>query len=458
MVKHQSEYEHVEALPLSTRDTDVLLNGENSDRRIQTFDVEFDVEDDILLDWQKHGSQSSRCTCCSWCVKMLPERFQEPPDWWWHLSQTQRNLIRYGSISLSLLVLALSILGIVYTIDHNNSNSSSNSRNSNKLSSSDSSSLPAAGRAGYQPQHMSADSSPLCSWDNLYLPTSIQPSHYKLQVKTNMQEPYLVEGGVQITVQAAEATPCVVLHSNGIDVKSVKLLIPSEGLDKEDQQTVEVPGRILSVSDKHQQLILRFDDAVPASPMRLVLALTFSYALKEGLDGFYRSSFVDASNQTKVMASTQFESIAARKAFPCFDEPAFKATFEIKITAPPPPIVVLSNMPLSHTHGGRRLHEGESHNTDEKHNKVTSPDPPSGQSDNLITYHFEQSPPISTYLVAWVVGELAHVEMACPLTLPAPDTPWSTHHGEPACVYPSHSICPAHCSTCVQTSASCATT
>lgn len=103
---------------------------------------------------------------------------------------------------------------------------------------------------------------------------------------------------------------------------------------------------------------------------------------------------------------------------------ALQATYEIKITAPPPPLVVLSNMPLSHTHGGRRLHEGEDHD------HTDSSKPASDPSEKLITYHFMSSPPMSTYLVAWVVGELSHVEMECPLTLPAPDTPWSQHQGE----------------------------
>lgn len=185
-----------------------------------------------------------RCSCCSWWVKLLPERFQEPPSWWWHLSRIQRNSIRISAISLSLLLLALSILGIAYSV-HSSSSSSSNSSSSS--SSSDSSSIPAAGRAGYQPQHVTADSSPLCSWDNLYLPKAVQPSQYKLHIKTNMQEPYLVEGEVQITVQTAEATPCVVLHSKDIDIHSVKLLIFSADSDIDDQQPVEVPGEMLQM-------------------------------------------------------------------------------------------------------------------------------------------------------------------------------------------------------------------
>lgn len=81
---------------------------------------------------------------------------------------------------------------------------------------------------------------------------------------------------------------------------------------------------------------------------QVVLHFAFDYPLQEGLDGLYRSTYVDAAtNVTHTIASTQFEAIAARKAFPCFDEPQWKAAFQAELIAPPPPIVALSNMPLA---------------------------------------------------------------------------------------------------------------
>jgi hypothetical protein len=69
-------------------------------------------------------------------------------------------------------------------------------------------------------------------------------------------------------------------------------------------------------------------------------------------------------------------------------------------------------MPLSHTHGG---------------SKAGSSSSGSG-SKGLIAYHFERTPPMSTYLVAWVVGELAHVEMDCQLTAELPPSPYAPSH------------------------------
>lgn len=66
-----------------------------------------------------------------------------------------------------------------------------------------------------------------------------------------------------------------------------------------------------------------------------VLTIAFSGKLDEfTMDGFYKSSYVDAEGETHFLATTQFESTSARKAFPSFDEPHFKATFDITLTFP----------------------------------------------------------------------------------------------------------------------------
>lgn len=54
----------------------------------------------------------------------------------------------------------------------------------------------------------------------------------------------------------------------------------------------------------------------------------------DNMYGFYKSNYVDTNNETKYLATTQFEPTHARKAFPCFDEPNFKAKFDVSITYP----------------------------------------------------------------------------------------------------------------------------
>src|SRR4029078_5000680 len=69
--------------------------------------------------------------------------------------------------------------------------------------------------------------------------------------------------------------------------------------------------------------------SLAVGPARLVLR--FGGEVSRGLLGYYRSTFVDESGVQRVLARTQFEAPHARRAFPCFDEPEFKATFSITL-------------------------------------------------------------------------------------------------------------------------------
>nr|CAD7575716.1 unnamed protein product [Timema californicum] len=94
--------------------------------------------------------------------------------------------------------------------------------------------------------------------------------------------------------------------------------------------------------------------------------------------GFYRSYYY-VGTEKRWLASTQFQSTSARRAFPCFDEPAFKAKFKISI-ARTEDRHALSNMPVASS-----VYE---------------------QSLNLTWDHFEETPmPMSSYLVAFVVSD-----------------------------------------------------
>jgi puromycin-sensitive aminopeptidase len=65
--------------------------------------------------------------------------------------------------------------------------------------------------------------------------------------------------------------------------------------------------------------------------------------LNDHLKGFYRSKYIHPSGETRYAAVTQFEAADARRALPCWDEPAHKATFDVTIVAEPGK-TVLSNM------------------------------------------------------------------------------------------------------------------
>lgn len=78
------------------------------------------------------------------------------------------------------------------------------------------------------------------------------------------------------------------------------------------------------------------------------LFIAFSGKLDDGLAGFYRSSYYDKNHKKVWLGTTQFEAISARRAFPCFDEPDMKASFDISIGRQEQ-YRAISNMPLLQT-------------------------------------------------------------------------------------------------------------
>src|SRR5581483_6290587 len=123
---------------------------------------------------------------------------------------------------------------------------------------------------------------------------------------------------------------------------------------------------------------LRFAEPLPAG--RATLRLAFRGTIGTGLRGLYR-----AEAGGRRYAFTQFEATDARRAFPCFDEPAFKARFNLSATVPDD-LVAISN--------GRLLRE--------------EPGPRPGTK----TVTFATTPRMSTYLVALAVGALEATEAA----------------------------------------------
>ena len=118
--------------------------------------------------------------------------------------------------------------------------------------------------------------------------------------------------------------------------------------------------------------------------------------LNDQLHGFYRSVFVDADGVERIIATTQFESTDARRAFPCWDEPDFKATFALTLVVPGDLTALSSGAAIleESVEGGRRRVE------------------------------FAETMRMSTYVLAWVVGPFELTDAVdvdgVPLRLAAP--------------------------------------
>uniref|UniRef100_A0A8C1MJ88 Leucyl-cystinyl aminopeptidase n=1 Tax=Cyprinus carpio TaxID=7962 RepID=A0A8C1MJ88_CYPCA len=196
-------------------------------------------------------------------------------------------------------------------------------------------------------------------WTELRLPPSVHPVHYNISLHPNLTL-MTFQGSVSILVQVLHETKNIVLHGSDMNISKVTF----EG--KEVHVLEYKPW---------QQIAIKFPEDLKKG--QYVLNINYTAQLSNSYDGFYNSSYVD----TNVLAATQFEPLAARKAFPCFDEPAFKSTFTIKLTRERK-YISLSNMP-----------------------KVKTTDLKNGLQED----EFGKSVKMSTYLVAFIVAEFIGV-------------------------------------------------
>ncbi len=122
----------------------------------------------------------------------------------------------------------------------------------------------------------------------------------------------------------------------------------------------------------------------------VVIEITFTGTLNDKLRGWYRSTYHDADGVEHVIATSQMQATDCRRAFPCFDEPDFKAIFDITLIVEPH-LLAVSNGP-----------------------EIDRTEQPNGKT----AVRFAETMPMSTYLVAVVVGPLEATE---PVLVPRPD-------------------------------------
>ncbi|PSN57011.1 Puromycin-sensitive aminopeptidase [Blattella germanica] len=203
------------------------------------------------------------------------------------------------------------------------------------------------------------------------LPKTVVPVHYNLQLKPDLKT-FLFEGHETIKIEVKEVTDKIVVNSLDLDIKSVNYITSSGS-------KIKPLDTNLSVED--ETLTLKFGEPIPVGEG--ALEFHFTGELNDKMKGFYRSKYMSPDGEECYAGVTQFEATDARRCFPCWDEPAIKATFDIALVVPETK-VALSNMPA----------------ISEKK------DPETG----LRTIKFDTTPVMSTYLVAVVVGEYDYVE------------------------------------------------
>ncbi|GFY97179.1 aminopeptidase M1 [Actinidia rufa] len=203
------------------------------------------------------------------------------------------------------------------------------------------------------------------------LPKFAVPKRYDLTLTPDLSA-CTFSGTVLIDLAIVQPTKFLVLNALALAITQVSFT------DFHDRKYV--PSDVVMDGDD-EILILVFDEALSVGDG--VLGISFSGVLNEHMRGFYKSfdsTYMDGGVK-KNMAVTQFEAVDARMCFPCWDEPALKATFKITVDVPSE-LTALSNMPVVH----------EKLNGHQK------------------TVYFEESPIMSTYLVALVIGLFDHIK------------------------------------------------
>ena len=169
--------------------------------------------------------------------------------------------------------------------------------------------------------------------DPYRLPRTVLPSRYAIELTPDLDQATFA-GSVAIDVDVAEPVDAIWLNAAELDITAAAI------------EDVSGQREILSdvaLEAETERLRLGLGKETPQGPYRL--HLTFNGILNDKLHGFYRSVFQDDDGNERVIATTQFETTDARRAFPCFDEPEFKAVFGVTLVVPAGQFAV-SNGPM----------------------------------------------------------------------------------------------------------------
>ncbi|XP_063268446.1 aminopeptidase N [Prinia subflava] len=221
-------------------------------------------------------------------------------------------------------------------------------------------------------------------WNRWRLPATLKPEFYEVSLqpflKPDANNMYIFKGNSSVVFVCEEATNLILIHSNKLNYTmqgSFHATLEAEGVG-----TVPAISRTW-LETATQYLVVQLDAPLQQG-QRYRLSSSFTGELADDLAGFYRSEYTESGNK-QVVATTQMQAADARKAFPCFDEPAMKANFSVTLIHPSN-YTAISNMPAKNTR--QQMINGEAWNVTE----------------------FETTPRMSTYLLAFIVSQFTYVE------------------------------------------------
>jgi puromycin-sensitive aminopeptidase len=207
------------------------------------------------------------------------------------------------------------------------------------------------------------------------LPRTVLPRRYDLTLEPDL-EAATFAGHETVAVDVVTETSEVVLNAVEIEIDEATVEIEADGVPGGEPLVAKV-----ALDEETERATLAFERPLPVGPA--TLRLQFRGVLNDRLRGFYRSTFVDDQGVERVLAVTQMEATDARRAFPCWDEPDAKAVFGVTLVVPDDLLAISNAAELERTPVGETAGGG-----------------------TKVAVRFADTMPMSTYLVAFVVGPL----------------------------------------------------